>query len=259
MNSFAAVKLLSLLLYPLGQVFALTLLAALLRLFGRARMALAVLVAGLGWLYVCSTSQFADALMGYLEEGYGSRPMAVVQPADAIVLLGGAMRGHTHLGSLGDLNQQADRLVHAVALYRAGKAPVIVVSGGAPFGDRSEAEQIQDILIIMGVPEAAIVLEPASRNTHENAANTAVLLRERGWQEILLVTSAFHMRRAEALFNAQGGLTVHPAPTDFQRRISPATVLPDWLPVPGVSNLYRSTHAIHELIGYAIYRWRGWL
>lgn len=259
MSSFAAVKLLSILVYPLGQVFATTLLAILFRLFGWVKLALLTMLLGLSWLYLCSTSQFADYLMAYLEEGYGSRPLSLIQPADAIVLLGGAMRGHTHLGSLGDMNQQADRLVHAVALYKAGKAPVIVLSGGSPYGDRSEAEQMQDILRIMGVPERAMVLERTSRNTHENAVNSARLLQARGWEDILLVTSAFHMRRAEALFNAQGGLTVHPAPTDFQRRVSPASVLPDWLPVPAVSNLYRSTHAIHEILGIIMYRSRGWL
>ena len=175
------------------------------------------------------------------------------------MLLGGAVRGHTRLGSLGDLNQQADRLVHAVALYKAGKAQYVLVSGGSPFGDRSEAEQMRDLLGIMGVPSNAVILEPTSRNTHENAVNSSRLLQDRGWSDILLVTSAFHMRRAEALFRAQGGLTVTPAPTDFQRRVSTSTVLPDWLPVPGVSNLYRTTHAIHEILGLIAYRWRGWL
>ncbi len=63
--------------------------------------------------------------MGTLERGFVPRAMSVIAPADAIVLLGGAMRGDTHMGTLPDLNQHADRLVHAVALYKAGKAPVI--------------------------------------------------------------------------------------------------------------------------------------
>lgn len=259
MSSFTLVKLLSILIYPLGQTLALGLLALLMRLLGWTRGAFITVTFGLCWLYLCSTSQFADALMGYLEEGYGARPLSVIEKADAIVLLGGAMRGHTHLGSLGDMNQQADRLVHAVALYKSGKAAAIVVSGGSAYGDRSEAEQIHDILLIMGVPTSAIILEPKSVNTHENAVNTAQLLRERGWTKVLLVTSAFHMPRAVALFEAQGGLQIEPAPTDFQRRVSPSGVLPGWLPLPGVSNLYRTTHALHEIIGFWAYRWRGWL
>lgn len=259
MASFTAVKLLSMLVYPLGQLFVLSLLALIMRLFGWSRIAFATVSLGIVWLYICSTSQFADALMAYLEDGYGSKPMTVVRKADAIVLLGGAMRGHTHLGSLADMNQQADRIVHAVALYKAGKASHIIVSGGGPYGDRPEAEQMHDILLVMGVPSSAIVLEPRSFNTHDNAVYTAQLLKERGWTDILLVTSAFHMRRAMALFEAQEGLQIISAPTDFQRRVAPPGALPDWLPLPGISNLYRTTHALHEIIGYTVYRWRGWL
>lgn len=259
MTSFTAVKLLSMLVYPLGQIFILAVFALLMRLVGWSRSAFAAITLGVCWLYLCSTSQFADSLMAYLEQGYGSRPMSLVEEADAIVLLGGAMRGHTHLGSLPDMNQQADRLVHAVALFKAGKAPVIVVSGGSGYGDRPEAQQIHDILLVMGVPSSAIVLESGSYNTHDNAVYTAQLLHARGWENVLLVTSAFHMRRAMALFEAQGGLNVIAAPTDFQRRIAPPGALPDWLPLPGVSNLYRTTHALHEIIGFAMYRWRGWI
>lgn len=259
MTSFTAIKLLSMMVYPLGQVFILGLLALVLRVVGWSRGAFVAVSLGLTWLYLCSTSQFADALMGYLEEGYGSKPITSIERADAIVLLGGAMRGHTHLGTLADMNQQADRLVHAVALFKAGKAPYIIVSGGSGFGDRPEAEQMHDILVIMGVPSSAILLESRSFNTHDNAVYTSQLLQSRGWNNVLLVTSAFHMRRAMGLFEAQGGLYVVPAPTDFQRRISPPGALPQWLPLPGVSNLYRTTHALHEIIGFAMYRWRGWL
>ncbi|MFK7975894.1 MAG: YdcF family protein [Halioglobus sp.] len=259
MTSFTAVKLLSLAVYPLGQVFILALFAFVMRIFRFSRSAFLTMFIGIAWLYLCSTSQFADALMGYLEEGYGSKPMSTVPQADAIVLLGGAMRGHTHLGSLADMNQQADRLVHAVALYKAGKASNIIVSGGGPYGDRPEAEQMHDILLIMGVPSSAIVLESRSYNTHDNAVYTAQLLQERGWQNILLVTSAFHMRRAVGLFEAQNIMQITAAPTDFQRRVAPPGALPDWLPLPGISNLYRTTHALHEIIGYAMYQWRGWL
>ena len=73
--------------------------------------------------------------------------------------------------------------------------------------------------------------------------------------KILLVTSAFHMRRAEGVFAAQG-LEVIPAPTDFQRLVGVST-LPGGTPT--VSNLWRSTYALHELLGYWVYRYKGWL
>jgi uncharacterized SAM-binding protein YcdF (DUF218 family) len=63
------------------------------------------------------------------------------------------------------------------------------------------------------------------------------------------------MRRSLALFEAQG-LDVIPAPTDFQQLVTPQ-VLPPWL--PAVSNLSQSTDALHEMVGYLVYRWQGWL
>ena len=114
---------------------------------------------------------------------------------------------------------------------------------------------MRDILAVMGVPARDMLLENQSRNTHDNALYCAILLKAKGIQRVLLVTSAFHMRRAQALFEKQG-LIVVPAPTDFQRIVSNSTV-PGVL--PQVGNLSRTTHALHELVGYWVYRWRGWL
>jgi len=145
--------------------------------------------------------------------------------------------------------------VHAVALYKAGKAPLVLLSGGGPQGARSEAEQMRDHLELMGVPAAAMLLEQDSRNTYQNALYSAALLKQRGIDRILLVTSAFHMRRAEQLFSLQG-LEVIPAPTDYQRLAGSSVLVPL---VPLAGNLARSTYALHEHLGYWAYRYRGWL
>ncbi len=253
--SFALSKLLSLLVYPLSMSLLLCMLALILSRLRWARSSFYTLLLAFSWLYVCSTALFANFLMGTLEREFVPRAMSVIAPADAIVLLGGAMRGDTHMGTLPDLNGHADRLVHAVALYKAGKAPVILLTGGGFAGARTEAQQMKDILAVMGVPAQHLLLENASLDTHDNAVDSARLLEARGMQRILLVTSAYHMRRSAALFAAQG-LEVVPAPTDYQQVVA-KQVLPDWLPV--VSNLYRTTDALHEIVGYWVYRWRGWL
>ena len=255
--SFELGKLLSLLLYPLSQALLLAFIALLAQLARRRRTAFCALALGFGWLYLCSTAVFADFLMGILEEDYPPIAISATQNAEAIVLLGGAIRGDTQVGGLGDLNQQADRLVHAVALYKAGKAPLVLVTGGGPDGVRSEAEIMRELLQVMGVPASAILLEDESRNTYQNAQFTAGMLNELGIRRILLVTSAFHMRRCEELFAAQG-LEVIPAPTDYQRLLTPTPgVYPVWL--PSVGDLWQSPHALHELLGYRVYRFRGWL
>ncbi|MEM8660967.1 MAG: YdcF family protein [Pseudomonadota bacterium] len=196
---------------------------------------------------------FSNYLMGRLEDPYTPRAMSVIPKVDVIVLLGGAIRGDTHMSTLGDLNQQADRVVHALALFKAGKAPRILISGGGMEEVRSEAEIMQDLLTLMGVPAAAIVLEDQSRNTYDNAVMSAAILREMGAKDVLLVTSAFHMRRAEAAFKAQG-VEVITAPTDYQRLVGPS-LMPGFL--PSVGNLQQTTYAIHETLGYWIYRFRG--
>jgi uncharacterized SAM-binding protein YcdF (DUF218 family) len=221
----------------------------------RLRAAFCALALATGWLYLCSTAVFADYLMGVLEDDYPQQALPLVAQADAIVLLGGAIRGDVPLGGLGDLNQQADRLVYAVALYKAGRAPRLLVTGGAEEGARSEAEIMRELLEVMGVPSNAILLEDRSRNTYQNAVFTARMLKTLGIRRILLVTSAFHMRRSEALFRAQG-IDVIPAPTDFQRLAAPVDYS-HWL--PSVGDLWQSTYALHELLGYQVYRLRGWL
>jgi uncharacterized SAM-binding protein YcdF (DUF218 family) len=219
------------------------------------RTAFWALALGTAWLYLCSTALFADYLMGTLEDPFPPKALSATPQADVIVLLGGAIRGDVHMGTLGDLSQSADRLVHAVMLYKAAKAPRVLVTGGAAAGNRSEAEIIRDLLVVMGVPAGAILLEEASRNSYDNAVHTASMLKNMGADRILLVTSAFHMRRSVAVFAAQG-VAVIPAPTDYQRLAGHGRP-PRWL--PAVSDLWQSTYALHEIMGYWVYRYRGWL
>lgn len=251
--TFSATKLLSLLVYPVSQC--LLLLIAGLLLWRWRRLALACCLLAGGWLYLCSTAWFADWLIGGLEDRYPPTALSVAGEADAIVVLGGTTRGDTHLGSYADLNAQADRLTYAATLYRAGKAPLVLFSGGSGTGDRPEASQVAPYLQLMGVPERALLLERASTDTRENALYSARLLEARELDSILLVTSAFHMPRARALF-ARAGLEVIPAPTDFQRA-SGTPAVPRWLPT--VEDLQRSTIAIRERVGLVYYRLRGWL
>jgi uncharacterized SAM-binding protein YcdF (DUF218 family) len=248
-------KLLTLLIYPVSSSLILAALGLLIWSLGRVRSGFFIVLLAWGWLYLCSQGSVSYYLMGTLERDFPPLVMSEVEKADAIVLLGGAVRGDTQVGKLPDLNQYADRLVYAVALYKAGKADVILVSGGSAPGSRSEAHLMQDVLAIMGVPAEALILEDQSKNTHDNAVNSARLLQDRGMHQVLLVTSAFHMPRANALFQVQD-LEVVPAPTDYQRVILEST-LPAG--IPGVKNLYRTTEAFHEIVGFWVYRWRGWL
>jgi uncharacterized SAM-binding protein YcdF (DUF218 family) len=176
-------------------------------------------LAGIWWafLWLWATPVVSGALAGWVEAQAGPRELAAVQPAPVIVVLGGAVGGaRPPLRPEPDLGSAADRVWHAARLYHAGKAPRILLSGGSiKPGIQGEAHAMRRFLLDLGVPDAAIWLEAASTDTAGNAVLSAALLRASGVDEAILVTSALHMRRARAQF-MQTGLTIHPAPTDFE-------------------------------------------
>ena len=101
-----------------------------------------------------------------------------------------------------------------------------------------------------------IIVEGNSRNTHENAINTAAIWHDREFHSGLLVTSATHMPRALASFR-KAGLDVTPWPADSRGHSYPLVenvfdLLPD------VDALAETTTAIKEWLGLAVYRLRGW-
>ena len=111
-----------------------------------------------------------------------------------------------------------DRVMQAALLWRAGKVQTIIVTGGnLPWARASatDASFAAELLQAYGVPPDSIIVESNSRNTHENAINTAAIWRERHFRSGLLVTSATHMPRALASFR-KAGLDVAPWPADFR-------------------------------------------
>ena len=118
--------------------------------------------------------------------------------ADAIVVLGCRVDG---TGSPSERMRR--RMALAVALYRNGAAPLIVLSGGGA-GPVAEAEAMRDLALAAGIPAAALLLEPDSRDTLANAANTARLLKALGKSRIVLVTDRAHLPRATLLFRRAG-------------------------------------------------------
>ena len=249
-------KILSLLIYPLSLGLFLLIAALFLRLTGAGRLANLLTVLVTVWLYVCATEFGASQLLGPLEAAYPAFADEELPRADAIVVLGGGVSGETRYGLGGDLNQAADRLWRGAALYRAGKAPVLVLSGGAVVaGGLPEAALMAQKLRGFGLPDTAWIEESRSRTTRENAQYSRALLADKGVHHILLVTSASHMRRAAAVFTAQG-FVVTAVATDHQQplRVGP---VPGWLPT--LDRLARSTRAIHEWVGYWVYSWLGYL
>ena len=216
----------------------------------RRRWGWGVVAAGLLLLWLPATTLVGAALVGSLEDGYPPVPVAESSTAGAIVVLGGSARAAHPPREMPDLHEASDRLWHAARLYRAGRAPLVVASGGGE-GKAAEAPVMQRILTDWGVPDSAVVEEAESTSTYENARYTARLLAERGVTEVLLVTSALHMPRAAATFRATR-LAVHPAPTDIRVTAETRRSL-----IPDAEGLQLTSRALHEFAARTAYRWAG--
>jgi len=114
--------------------------------------------------------------------------------AEAIVVLGAAQyNGRPSL-------VLRDRLEHALALYRAGYAPRIVVTGGRQEGDTfTEATAGYNYLRELGVPDEDILREVQGTNTYESLAATARFLLAEGVERVVLVTDGYHAYRVRAV------------------------------------------------------------
>jgi uncharacterized SAM-binding protein YcdF (DUF218 family) len=120
------------------------------------------------------------------------RKRAAGSTADAVVVLG--------CRASAALNRRLDR---GIRLFQQGAAPLLVLSGGGA-GPLPEAEVMRRAALACGVPETALLIEPRSRNTFENARETARLLASRGLRSVLLVSDRAHLLRAALLFRLAG-------------------------------------------------------
>jgi len=159
------------------------------------------------------------------------------------------------------LSQGADRMMHTLLLYRLGKVKKILSSGGSGipnFQDVSEAECVADVLTLCKVDSSDILIESKSRNTYENAKNSTALIRKqfKPNSKILVVTSAFHCRRANACFKKQG-LHVDMFPVDF--RYSDSYFNAEKTFIPSDKAWDKWSILIHEWAGYLVYKFNGYL
>lgn len=238
---------------PLGAALLLGVFALVLGMLRRRKGALVLGAAAILWLYLWATPWLSYSFRHMIEREHPARPPAELPKAPAAVVLGGGVStAQPPRRFRPDLGNAADRVWYAAELYHAGKAPILILSGGvdARFRGVSEAASMRVFLRDLGVPDAAIVLEEESRNTRENAKRVAALLKARGIGRILLVTSALHMPRAKRLFAAEG-LEVIPAATDHEAVEQEGNVR---LLLPDAAALEGSVRAVKEWVASSIGR-----
>lgn len=255
-------KLLPLFFYPLG-LACLLIVFALVTLWKKPRQATVALTIALFVLFIGSNGWTSRALVRSLE--FQNIPHELPN-AEAIVVLGGATKPAIPPRPSVDLSEESDRIFYAAQLYHQKKAPLVILSGGRiDWNDGGLAESADMAIVIrqLGVPNAAIIQEPDSLNTYENAVNVKKILQARQLHQVLLVTSAMHMPRSLAIFKKLQ-IAAIPAPTDFltssdiqHLSSTPQASLLNLL--PEAERLHQFTRALKEYVGLVVYRLRGWV
>jgi uncharacterized SAM-binding protein YcdF (DUF218 family) len=247
----AFVNLLKGLLLP-PFAFVLTALAGFALWRRRPRTARALIGASLALLWASSTPALDHLLRGWVEYAVPFEEKDAAGAEAIVILSGGLARRAPEFGGADTLNAGTlNRLRYGAILARKTGLPVLVSGGVAPGADTDtiEAEVLKAVLEKeFGVP--ARWTEPRSRDTFENALETAKLLRAEGISRIVLVTEAFHMRRSLQAFELTG-MVVVPAPMNIG---SGETITPrDFLPSPwGFGRTYLASHELIGRLWYAI-------
>ena len=243
-------KLITAFLLPLGLAI-LVLLALALWQLRRGRWWAGLLTgASALFLWSMSIAPVADRLTLGLELPF----TAPTRPAgDVIILLGGGViEGVRDLvGTGAPTPDMLTRVVGAVRLYKRLPLPIIV-SGGAVQEYRSSSEAPIDgrLLVDLGVPPRQVILEDKSRDTVENAVYSARICAARGFRHPIVVTSAYHLRRAVIAFRKQG-LEVQPYPASFLTWPGKRYGWVHYLPSAGA--LAQGSAALREYIGLLFY------
>lgn len=252
---FLLSKTLDLLLSPLTWAAILFGLAIPWRKPKSPRRARALGIAGLLVLVVFSSDVVAQRIYAGLEASATDTSRSS-RGYDAVIVLGGAVDARAGVNGSPQYNDNVERLLAGFEVMRRGEARYAIVSGGALDADGRvvEGRIMKEQLVAWGIPADRVISEERSINTHENAAFVKPIVDERGFRELLLVTSAYHMLRAEECFHAEG-MRVDTLPVDF--RASGGGTYPGRF-LPRAEYLANSTRALRELSGRVIYRARGY-
>jgi uncharacterized SAM-binding protein YcdF (DUF218 family) len=201
-------------------------------------------------LYLLSIEPIKYLLLLPLENRYPVPSWSQMQHVDAIVVLGGgALENAPDMGGQGALS--GDSLVRVMAAYRlhARLKKPIIASAGAVFGSKPEAEISRNILYSLGVKPEFVLVETKSKDTKENALFASAICAPRKWNRIVLVTSAFHMKRSVMLFSRFFNDIV-PFPTDYKTLRRGYSF---WSFLPDASSLADTAVAIKEYLGIIFY------
>jgi len=202
-------------------------------------------------LIICSLPIFSNKLITNLENEYILSDASSAKTADAIVVLSGMVRTINGKNGLSyEWGEASDRIFAGIELIKKNKAPIMILTGGKlPWSvGKPEGEHLRDVAIKYGVPNKNILLTENVENTDQEAKAVGKLLNKTS-PKIILVTSAFHMPRAQKVFEAVG-INIEPFAVDFLSEADKYTIM-NFIPSAGALN--QTSFFIRELIGRLYY------
>lgn len=211
-------------------------------------------MAGLAGLFAISWPPLNWLYSRPLEATYPVRPFQPSPDLQAIVVLGAAVEPPVFERPYLLANRYTyERCEHAAWIYRRQPLPVLACEGRTGTGGVSVHSGMRELLERSGIPAGMIWVEGASRSTHENALYGAEILRKKGISKIALIVEADSMPRASACFRKQG-FKVQPTPSEFREWGPwPNELLPNWRAIRDNGII------LHEALGIAWYKLRGWI
>ena len=202
-------------------------------------------------LIICSTPIISQKLIAYLESDYQLKKPSDVKSANAVVVLSGMLRTiKTKNGLSYEWGEGVDRIFAGINLFQLKKAPTLILTRGKmPWSmGLPEGEYLRDVAIKYGVPEENILLTENVENTDQEAKAIKKLFLIDN-PEIILITSAYHMPRAQKVFKA-AAIKVIPFPVDFRHEIKKINFMEF---IPSAKSLQNTSFFVREMIGRTYY------
>ncbi|MSU46458.1 MAG: YdcF family protein [Lacunisphaera sp.] len=240
-------KILPVFVLPLGVV-------VLLLLFALWRKQRWPIVVALVILYLGSIPFVGNRLIGWVESCHPAVPLAQIEPADAIVVLGGILGPRVESGVAPNFLETSERFDAGLALLRAGKADRLVFTGARmPWENTAtmEGDELKRLAVERGVVAEKILVTREIANTASEAAAVAELIKVQSWKRVILVTTGWHMPRSAYLFK-QAGVDCSLFPVDFRFDRTRPTAAIDFVPKADAWQLTET--ALREYYGYCFYR-----
>ena len=236
-------KILPLIFSPLMLVIGLIILGIIFNLRKFSLIGVIVLI-------LSSLPIISNKFIAYLEKDYQPIEIAEIENVDAIVVLSGMIRVIGDEENLKyEFTDSVDRFFAGLDLFNNNKSPILILTRGKmPWSlGIAEGEYLKELAIKYGVSEENIILTDEVQNTDQEAKAIKEILTEDA--KIILVTSAFHMPRAEKVFKA-ANINLIPYPVDFQNSKSKTTMM-DFIPSAG--SLFDTSNFVREMIGRLYY------